>query len=77
MFHEHHSRSIYKSTTWFLTALALTFITLTYLGNDWRTSLAESLTLQILKAFIYYIHERFWNKSNYGQRLKKPSIVMK
>lgn len=77
MFHEHHSRSFLKSATWFMTALTMTFATLTFLGNDWRTSLFDSIVLQVLKAFIYYLHERLWNKSNYGQRLRKPSIVMK
>jgi len=77
MFHEHHSRSILKSTTWFFLALTLTFITLTILNQDWRSSLIEAVILQIIKAIIYYFHERIWNKSNYGQRLKKPSIIMK
>lgn len=77
MFHDHHHRSLYKSTTWFLTAFTLTFLTLTILNQDWKSSLLESIALQLLKAFVYYIHERLWNKSNFGQRLKKPSIVMK
>lgn len=77
MFHEKHSRSLLKSTTWFITAFTITFIILTILSKDWQTGLLESIILQIIKALVYYIHERVWNKSNYGQKLKKPAIVMK
>lgn len=77
MFHELHSRSILKSSTWFFLALFLTFITLSILNKDWKTSLVEALLLQIIKAIVYYLHERLWNKSNFGQKLKKPAIVMK
>ena len=77
MFHELHSRSVLKASTWFILALALTFITLSILNKDWKTSLVEALLLQIIKAIVYYLHERLWNKSNFGQKLKKPAIVMK
>jgi len=77
MFHEQNSRSILKSVTWFITAFSFTFIILTILSRDWRTGLLDSIILQIVKAFVYYIHERLWNKSNYGQKLRKPTIVMK
>lgn len=77
MFHEHHSRSLLKATTWFLIAFSVTFIVLTIVSKDWKTSLVEAVALQALKALFYYFHERLWNKSNYGQRLKKPAIVMK
>ena len=77
MFHEHTSRSVLKSATWFTVAFLVTFITLTIITQDWKTSILESTLLQILKTFAYYIHERLWNKSNYGQKLKKPTLVMK
>ncbi|MBT4210204.1 MAG: DUF2061 domain-containing protein [Candidatus Komeilibacteria bacterium] len=77
MFHEHHSRSLLKATTWFLLAFTITFITLTIINQDWKKGLLEAALVQALKAFVYYMHERIWNKSNYGQKLKKPAIVMK
>ena len=77
MFHEHPSRSILKSTTWFVLAFTITFLTLAILNKNWKTSLIEATALQALKAIIYYLHERLWNKSNYGQKLRKPVIVMK
>jgi len=77
MFHELHSRSILKSTTWFILAFVVTFIALTLLNQDWKAGLIESIAVQALKTILYYIHERIWNKSNYGQRLKKPAVIMK
>jgi len=77
MFHEHHSRSALKSLTWFILAFIVTFVFLSILNQNWKTGLLESISVQIIKAIVYYIHERLWNKSNYGQKLKKPAIVMK
>lgn len=77
MFHEHHSRSFFKSLTWFSLAFIITFVLLSLLNQDWKAGLIDSIALQALKAIIYYFHERLWNKSNYGQKLKKPALVMK
>ncbi|MBU1203242.1 DUF2061 domain-containing protein [Patescibacteria group bacterium] len=77
MFHEHYSRSLLKSITWFILAFIITFVILSILNQDWRTGLWEAIFVQILKALFYYIHERMWNKTNYGQKLKKPSLVIK
>lgn len=77
MFHELHSRSLLKSTTWFTLAFLVTFIALTLLNKDWKTGLVESIAVQALKTVLYYAHERVWNKSNFGQRLKKPAVIMK
>ena len=60
-----------------MVALTLTFITLSILNKNWKTGLAEAVILQIMKALVYYLHERLWNKSNFGQKLKRPAIVMK
>lgn len=77
MFHEHHSRSLLKSSTWFILAFSITFITLTILSDDWKGALLDAMAVQALKVIVYYIHERLWNKSNFGQKLRKPAIVMK
>ncbi|PLX25811.1 hypothetical protein C0580_01395 [Candidatus Parcubacteria bacterium] len=77
MFHEHASRSLLKSATWFTLAFAITFVSLSLINQDWKTGLLESIIVQALKSIVYFVHERLWNKSNYGQKLKKPSIVMK
>jgi uncharacterized membrane protein len=78
MFHEHHSRTFIKSITWFFSALVVTFIIMMIIsGGDWLKSFVEAIIIQFIKMAVYYLHERIWNKSNYGQRLKKPALVLK
>jgi uncharacterized membrane protein len=77
MFHESHSRTIAKSITWRLIAFISSMLVLYILIGDWKTSFYHSVVIHSVKTILYYIHERLWNKSNYGQKIKKPAIVMK
>ncbi|MBT7553303.1 DUF2061 domain-containing protein [bacterium] len=70
MFHEKHSRTILKSITWRLVAFGATVIVLQLMINDWQTSLIHSVIIHSVKTVLYYIHERLWNISNFGQELK-------
>ncbi|MBT4349617.1 DUF2061 domain-containing protein [bacterium] len=70
MFHEKHSRTIVKSITWRLLAFGATVIVLQLMINDWQTSLLHSVIIHSIKTVLYYIHERLWNMSNFGQELK-------
>lgn len=70
MFHERHSRSITKSITWLIVAFAVTFIVLFLLEQDWQSALWHALVIQIVKFIVFYIHERVWNRSNFGQELR-------
>lgn len=70
MFHEKHSRTIVKSITWRLLAFGATVIVLQLMINDWQTSLLHSVIIHSIKTVLYYIHERLWNLSNFGQELK-------
>ena len=60
-------RSIVKAITWRITAsLDTFFISYIITGQfDWATSIAffEIIT----KAILYYLHERGWNKVNWGR----------
>ena len=60
-------RSLVKAFTWRIAASLDTFL-ISYLITgrfDWATSIAffEIIT----KAFLYYFHERGWNKINWGR----------
>ncbi len=64
---ERHKRTIAKTITWRITAFILTFIVI-YL---WTGKLAESTgiaaILNSIKMIGYYIHERIWNKTDFGR----------
>jgi len=73
MFHERHTRSIYKSVTWTITAMIITTVVLYLFTKNLTTALVDAVTIQIVKLVFFYIHERVWNKSNFGQELRKVS----
>tara|TARA_B100000965_G_scaffold12805_2_gene9710 strand:+ start:781 stop:1218 length:438 start_codon:yes stop_codon:yes gene_type:complete len=61
------TRSFIKAVTWRITASLDTFI-LSYIITgrfDWATSIA--IFEIVTKAFLYYFHERIWNKYNWGR----------
>ncbi|PJC00944.1 MAG: hypothetical protein CO073_04900 [Candidatus Komeilibacteria bacterium CG_4_9_14_0_8_um_filter_36_9] len=70
MFHERHSRTIAKSITWRIIAFASTVIVVYCLTLDWETSLYHSVIIHAVKTVLYYIHERAWNASNFGQEIR-------
>jgi len=71
MYNERHSRTIAKTITWRFIAFIATLIVLYLYSKDWNMSLRYSLVIQIIKLFLYYVHERMWNLSNFGLELKK------
>ncbi len=64
---EKNVRSLAKSVTWRVVA-TLTTILLVYLftGNVVLSTSVGALEFMV-KAVIYYIHERVWNMSNFGR----------
>ncbi len=65
---ESHKRSIVKSITWRLIAVAVTMlISYIWLG-DWGSSIALSLIANGIKAVLYYMHERGWNRLDFGRK---------
>jgi uncharacterized membrane protein len=70
MFHERHSRTIAKSITWRIIAFGSSMIILYILTGDWEISFYHSVVIHTVKTILYYIHERVWNISNFGQELK-------
>lgn len=73
MFHERHSRTIVKSITWRLVAFISSVVILYLLIGDLETSLYHSVLIHGVKTILYYVHERFWNASNFGQEIRAKS----
>ncbi len=65
---ESHKRSIVKSVTWRIIAIAVTVL-ISYLWlREWGSSIALSLIANGIKAVLYYLHERGWNKLDFGRQ---------
>jgi uncharacterized membrane protein len=68
---ETRRRSVVKSLSWrILAAIITTFVVLAMTG---RLEFAAKIGLidTSVKLLIYFVHERIWNKINYG-RLRAP-----
>ena len=63
-------RSLIKSITWRVVASADTFLIAWFITGkiSWASSIA-SLEI-ITKTFLYYVHERGWNKIKWGRITK-------
>lgn len=68
MFSETNTRSIVKSLVWRLVVFIVDF-TIVYLfleSSEWAIKLA--LTKMVVSLFLYYTHERVWNKVSWGRK---------
>ncbi|MFQ5681329.1 MAG: DUF2061 domain-containing protein [Candidatus Omnitrophota bacterium] len=68
---ETHKRSIAKTVTWRVVAVVVTMIAVYVYSGDVRESVVVSLSANVIKMFLYYLHERVWNRLDFG-RAKPP-----
>lgn len=68
--HEKSYRSLIKSITYRLTGSVFTTLITYIFTNDIKISLSIGGIEVIGKIFIYYLHERIWNKINFGKEKK-------
>ncbi|HAJ57587.1 MAG TPA: hypothetical protein DCL35_07455 [Candidatus Omnitrophica bacterium] len=67
---EHPKRSIVKAVTWRLTGYIITVAAVYLYSKNMRESVVAVASADAVKMFLYYYHERVWNKVKFG-RLKK------
>jgi uncharacterized membrane protein len=68
-------RSLAKAATWRVTASADTFV-ISYLVTGEALLAGTIAGIEVFtKLFIYYLHERIWNKVTWGKVLKKSKKV--
>ena len=61
------SRSIIKAITWRIFALLITIIVSFAILGSWSVSIAIGILSNLLKTLFYYIHERLWERTNWGK----------
>lgn len=64
---ELHKRTIAKTITWRVIAVLVTMIAIYLYNKDIKESLVVSLSANAVKMVLYYLHERFWNRINFGR----------
>jgi len=61
------SRSLTKAITWRIFALLITTIVSFAILGSWSVSIAIAISSNLLKTLFYYIHERLWERTNWGK----------
>lgn len=75
MYREKHSRSIVKALSWRVTATVTTMVLVWLLTGQIAAALAIGGIEVFLKMFLYYVHERSWNKISYGRVEVAPFVL--
>ena len=64
---ESHYRSIVKAVTWRAGGTVVTFAVAWFITDSFDFSLKIGLLDTIVKIGVFYLHERFWNRLNFGR----------
>jgi uncharacterized membrane protein len=68
-------RSLIKSITWRIICVVVSIITAYLLTGKIDVSVAIGTTYNAITMILYYFHERFWNKLEWGKQklVTKPT----
>ncbi len=68
-------RSIVKTVVWRVLATLITFITVYTFTGEIGPATTITLTAAALLAVGYYLHERFWDKVEWGRRYTATAAI--
>lgn len=63
-----HARSWVKSLTWRVIATAVTIVGIGIATGDWVLAGEVGIILNLIKAVLYYAHERGWERIKWGRK---------
>ncbi len=69
-------RSIVKTVTWRLIAITVTVLISYIWLQEWGSSIALALAANGIKALLYYLHERGWNRISFGRMKVKEDYMI-
>ncbi|MBU0547272.1 MAG: DUF2061 domain-containing protein [Candidatus Omnitrophica bacterium] len=64
---EHPKRSICKSLSWRIFSFFLTIIIIFAYTKNIKQAVGVGAGIDIVKMILYYLHERLWNKVDFGR----------
>ena len=70
---EKHPRTIFKTLSWRILATSTTLILVYFFTKSIELSASIGILEIIVKTTLYYLHERTWNKTDYGRKIKNLS----
>ncbi|MGE4286689.1 MAG: DUF2061 domain-containing protein [Phycisphaerae bacterium] len=65
---ESHIRTIAKTLSWRVLATVITFSIVLIVTGKVSVAAGIGLSDTLVKLFVYYLHERAWNRVNYGRK---------
>ncbi len=72
MSNEHRSRSILKAISYRVTGTISTFLVAYFITGEIGIALSIGGVEAVTKMFIYYWHERLWDKIKFGKKTPLP-----
>ncbi len=73
---ESHKRSIAKALSWRIIAVCITTLTVYMFTKEGDLALEVGVADSAIKIFIYYGHERLWNRVAHGKREVDPDYMI-
>jgi uncharacterized membrane protein len=73
---ETKKRSIAKALSWRAIATVITSALALAITGQWEFAAAIGIADTSLKFFVYFAHERFWNRVNFGREEKTPEYMI-
>ena len=64
---ESRKRSLTKTMSWRIVATTVTMLVSFLWLGEWTSAIALAITANVIKGMLYYIHERGWNKIDFGR----------
>lgn len=63
-----HSRTLVKSLVWRAWCFVATYVLMILFGQSWQEATMFSVILGVFLFVSYYIHERAWDKVQWGKK---------
>lgn len=65
---EHPKRSFFKALSWRIFSFCLTVIIIFAYTRNIKQAIGVGAGIDIVKMALYYLHERLWNKTDFGRK---------
>ena len=73
---ESHKRSLTKTISWRIIATTITILVSYIWLGEWTSAIGLAVTANVIKSLLYYLHERWWNRLNFGRYKAKEDYTI-
>ena len=73
---ESHKRSLIKTISWRIIATTVTMLVSYIWLGEWTSAISLAITANLIKSLLYYLHERGWNRLDFGRHKVKEDYTI-